>query len=133
MSTPQQRKQIYALFFGKGLSDRALQRSIIGQYSDGRTTSATELTKPEAQALIDWLRRQPTSRSRSEKMRKKLIHYAHLIGWKRPDGRADMDRINEWCRSYGRYKKPLNDHSYEELVQLLSQFESTMKSYLTNI
>ncbi|MAX23412.1 MAG: hypothetical protein CMJ19_02815 [Phycisphaeraceae bacterium] len=58
----------------------------------------------------------------TEKMRLKIISMARTIGWEAAQ-RADMDRINNWCEKYGQYKKPLNDHTYNELTNLVSQFQ----------
>lgn len=57
-----------------------------------------------------------------EKMRRKLISMAHTIGWQSKE-KADMNRINKWCVQYGQFKKELNEHTYDELTHLISQFQ----------
>jgi len=71
-------------------------------------------------------------------MRRKMISIAYQMAWTKVDLKkakvsADMDRIDQWCMTKGMYKCALNDHTYKELTQLVTQFEKVLKSYLTKL
>lgn len=133
ISTSTQRQTIAALFNGKRIKGFTTKQQLVRLYTNGRTGTTTEMTQKEAQDLIEFLKRQGHSPSKSDTMRKKIIHFAHLMEWKLPDGRADMKRINEWCIKSGQFHKPLNSHTFEELPRLVSQFEQMLKSYLNSV
>jgi len=126
-------RKAMALMMGKRLMRQDDKENVILSWTNGRTTSLRQMSNDELDDLIDWLARPTTRHSRTEKMRRKLIHYAHLMGWQTVGGDADMTRLNNWCTKYGRYHKPLNDHTLAELPHLISQFEKTFQSYLNAV
>lgn len=90
--------------------------------------------------------------------RKKVLHYCHLMNWYEgwpmqvagdtksigdlirasklpaaPKKVLDMQRLNNWCLTYGKYKKALNDHSNEELSVLIIQIEKAYQAYLNAV
>jgi len=90
--------------------------------------------------------------------RKKLLHYCHLMGWYEGIGmqvrddrqsvgdvtrqarlpapvkqELDMDRVNGWCITYGKYKKALMDHDAAELSVLIIQMEKVYEAYLNAV
>ncbi|PQJ09515.1 hypothetical protein CJD36_019955 [Flavipsychrobacter stenotrophus] len=88
-----------------------------------------------------------------DKKRRKILHFAHLLGWyegvntssvnkkatltmsseQPPRRKLDMEQVNGWCVTYGKYKKPLNDHCSEELSVLITQIEKVYKAYLNAV
>jgi hypothetical protein len=111
---------------------------LVAAFTNGRTTSSKELHQLEALELINHLQQiarkaQTDTDNAANRMRRKLIAMAREIHWEeyycppksvKPTARrADMNRINNWCRQYGYLHKALNDYSYKELPALLSQFE----------
>jgi hypothetical protein len=72
--------------------------------------------------------------ARMDKMRKKVIHIAYQLNWTRPNGKCDYDRINNFIKTHPIGKRAgitcLNDYNYEELVQLVNQFQSMYNKQL---
>lgn len=91
------------------------------------------ISTTEANKLIRELRTEP---DQCDIMRKKIISMAKTIGWVTyPHGPtkpvADMDRIEKWCVKFGKFHKKLNQHTYKELTELVSQFQyGVMKTEL---
>jgi hypothetical protein len=125
-------KRMMALLTKAKLQGR--RHAIVWEFSGGRTESSKELTNGEMTAVIDALEKGFKELDRADAMRKKIISMAHELGWHHVDGikpsgeikyKADMVKINDWCCSkYSLYKKPLNDHTYPELVKLVTQFST---------
>ena len=127
-----QNKAVYALLNKTGLLPQ--KENIVAGISDGRTTSTRELTPQEAIDLIKYLKNQDQSEIAADVMRKKIISLAHEMGWHVAGTRkADMRRIDEWCKKFGYGKKSLDNYHYNELPKLVSQFESVYKSFLNGI
>lgn len=100
-------------------------------FSGGRETSSAELFVPEAAAMISHLKSLDPEEAAADKMRKKIISLAHEMNWRIPGTtRADMKRIDRWCRTFGYKKKSLDNYTYRELPTLVTQFEAVHKSYL---
>lgn len=65
----------------------------------------------------------------ADQKRKRIISMARAIGWElsqpgRPGHRRiDLTRLNAWCTKYGKFHKPLNDHTVNELGILIAQFQ----------
>lgn len=106
------------------------KKSLVFSFSKGREESSRELLETEAQELIDWLNDQVRSKDPADAKRKLIIHYAHQMNYELEGGKADMDRINDWSIKYGKFHKPLNDHTLAELSKLVWQFEQAYKDYL---
>ena len=105
------------------------------RHSQGRTESTKELTETEAWAVMQELKQRfgIDLSDKMDRMRKKIISYAHQMGWQR-GVKADMARINKWCVEMGPFKKPLNDHKEQkELATLVSVFEKIYKQYLNKL
>ena len=115
------------------------KESLVRQFSKGREISTKGLRNTEADALILHLNSltdgspQSVMLKKGEQMRRHIIAMAHEMGWQKPDGKIDIERINNWCLGYGVEKKKLNDYKYEELPSLVSQFKKVYQSYLRAI
>ena len=131
---PWQNKAVNKLLQSTGLI--AQKSSLVLSYTSGRSESRKDLTEEEANALISYLKTQDNNKvdDGAQKMRRKLISLAHKMLWYKPGTSSiDMARIDGWCKQYGLFKKPLNDHSYAELTHLLTQFKAVHKSYLSSL
>lgn len=94
---------------------------IICEFTNGRTRSARELFDNELENLVGQLANAPVKLP-GDRMRKSIISMAHELGWRKA-GRIDMQAVNNWCVTRGKFHKPLNDHSLSELVELVTQFK----------
>ena len=151
----EQNKMLHVLFGQLGL-EAEVKEDICKQYSNGRTSSTKELFYDEANAMIEQLKamsygrasqrfdsaQRPSlppigkaknavdERTKAERMRKKILHYCHLMRWEvKPGGRVDYERLNRWLVTYGKPKKSLNNLSNRELPEVLSQFEQVYKKF----
>lgn len=115
-------------------NNKANKEMMVQGFTANRTTSLRALTAHETVQLINHLKAMEKDEPKAEKMRRKLIAYAHEMNWHLPGTRdaADMPRIDAWCKlQFG--KKNLNGYTYKELPKLLSIFEKVYKHYLTNL
>jgi len=102
--------------------------------SNGRTESTKEVTEREAGIILNELKQTFGVKDEADTMRKKIISLAHQMNWELPGGKADMKRINDWCKSSkGPYKKALNAHTNTELRVLVSVFEKIYKEYMDKL
>lgn len=105
----------------------------------GRTTSTRELDIEEATCLIKHLKSLDPDEKSADKMRKKIIRMAHEMHWQAPqppeggNRKADMKRIDNWCRLYGYKHKSLDNYTYAELPTLVSQFEKMYNEFLSKL
>jgi hypothetical protein len=111
-------------------------------FSNGRATSSKDLLVDEATAMIKHLKSIDPQEHAAEKMRRKIISMAHEMGWKAPSNspggggqlKADMKRIDDWCKKYSPHKKNLNNHTYRELAALVTQFTNgPYRHYMLNV
>ena len=100
------------------------KREIIASYTDGRTESSREMTREEAQYMINRL----AANDPLQRMRRKVFSLAREMGmiWgeTKEDNRMNAAKINRFLKSRGAVKKPLNKLKYEELQQVVSQFRA---------
>lgn len=106
-------------------------------FSGGRCSSTTGLQHDEATDMIRHLYTLQPSGAETEKMKGKIMYYAHEMRWTKLNDKgkvvADGKRIDEWMSKYSYLKKKMNLYTYEELPKLVSQFELIYKSYLNKI
>src|SRR3546814_3715417 len=116
--TPKQVKFVRGLMHKAGVT--AHKDDITISFSGGRTNSLSELTYKETSDLIDYLKGDLNiPQSPASRMRRKILSMAHEMGWERPDGSVDMDRINAWCVKYGGKHKHMDQYSKEELPKMV--------------
>lgn len=124
----QQNNRLYGLLakLGLGSEDRA---DLCRQFSGGRTRSSRELLAQEADQLIAHLERlaEHGEPGKLYRMRRKVYSLAHELGWERPDGTVDVERLDTWCLHYGRTKKGFHDHTLGELRDLITQLEIVLR------
>ncbi len=139
--TTTQNKAVYALLNKTGLITQ--KENIIAGISNGRTSSSKDLSYDEVVALIRYLKSQDPDEKKAETMRRKIIRMAHEMHWQvtgleaqRQIGakpKADMKRIDGWCKQYGYLHKGLDNYTMKELPKLVSQFEIIHKQFLSKI
>ena len=126
--TYNQNKVLHALLGSTGLMH--VKQDLVYSFSYQRTTSSSELLVDEATALIKHLQSLSTDAETLNKMRRKIIAKAHNMRWELANGKADMQRINQWCVRYGGFNKTLNAHTITELTKLVTQFNNMYKKFL---
>ena len=137
--TPDQLKRFHTLLTKLGLLNH--KADMIGGATSGRTESSRNLTEVEAAQLIDQLaaldRTDMQNDEKSEKMRRKMMAYAHDLNWTKinKEGKkvADGKLVDDWCIAHSYLKKKLNFYTYNELPKLVSQFEKFYEYVLTKI
>ncbi len=101
--------------------------------SRNRASEVGELNTREANVLIQALLAELNAKpDPCDVMRKKLLHFAHEMGWKQGSS-ADVERVDNWCQYFGRFHKPLMEHDATELAALVTQFEAVYRSFLTGL
>jgi len=128
---PGQLKALNTLVSKSGIAKETKAMMVEG-FSTGRCTSSKDLTSDEAIAMIRHLKSLDPDEAKADKMRKKIISLAHEMNW-RQNGKADIKRIDNWCRAYGYLKKSLDKHTYRELPKLVSQFEGVYNHFLKSL
>ncbi len=126
-------KEFHGLLTSTGMAPQ--KATLVAAFTNGRSESSKDLNDYEAIELIKYLKGQkPGTDDASQKMRRKMISLAHELHWHVPGtGKVDMERLNNWCRSPGKYKKELNAHNYTELVSLVSQFKIVHQKFLNKL
>lgn len=120
MATSSQLAFISVLMKKNGFSPESVAQ-MCQEVSFGDTDRPEELNTHKCSKLIEMLNfRNP---SVPDKMRKRILSMAHELGWRTPDHKVDVARVDRWCRDYGYLKKGFNDHARFELPKLVSQFE----------
>jgi len=133
--TPAQLKCINTIVSKQNIN-KEIKQLIIGGFTAGRSTSSKDLCYEEAVAVIKHLKQNDPNREGADKMRKKILYYAHEMGWQQlKNGKlvADLRRIDLWCLQFGYLKRKLDNYSYQELPKLVSQFESMYKHYIKSL
>lgn len=133
--SPAKIRQLMAIFRTKNV-DTDAQQVMIHTYTDGRTSSKTEMTDTEAEQLIRDLNGHNPAVPRSlvpldgDRQRKKIIGIFRSMGWEK-DGKADMERIQAWIVKYGKYNpKKLNEYTVRELPLLVSQVQMLHRGWI---
>jgi hypothetical protein len=128
--TPKQLKGVHTLFSKAGIKEKKDKGDVIISFTGGRTNSSRLMSFNEAEALIGHLKSMDPQTTGADKMRKKIISLAHEMNWKLESGKIDMKHINDWCKKFGYLHKVLDEYSYDELPQLVTQFESVYKDFI---
>jgi hypothetical protein len=153
--TFQQNKRLHQLLgeLGTSAEDKA---SMVCSFTEGRTEKSSEMYQGECNNLIHYLQGQLEQKQlsgeiltkeemavRCNTMRRKILSCCHQMGWYvRIDGRLhlkagrpvlDFPRINKFCTEKGPSKKAFNDHSYNELVTLVSVFDKILQSEMNKV
>lgn len=131
--TPQQVKALHAQFRKIGFDDDD-RHGFISQFTEGRTDSTAGLTKEEAGLLLTRFNREEADRIHREarKVVKQIFslsfHISCLNKNYTNETEADFEmnkaKINQFCRTRSKFRKPLTEMSLEELKEVKRQFEA---------
>lgn len=105
---------------------------MVKQYSQGQTNIMREMDLDDLQKCLGFNR---IRFERMDGMRKKIIALMYQKGWTFTDTltnkvRPDMKRLDEWLLESGKHKKPLMEHTYEELVNTVTQYELVFTRFI---
>lgn len=131
IALPSRFRLMMALFTQHDLQGR--RHAWAYQFSNGRTESSKELTGPEVDAIIKSIEENFKTDDKANRMRKKILAFAHNMRWELAGNKIDMKRVNDYCCTYGYLKKPLNYYKPKELPLLVSQFEKAHDHFIKNI
>jgi hypothetical protein len=148
-STPAQRSAIGAIAAKLGL-DKDAKGALVSSYSNGRTSSSTDLYFDEAALLIKQQQTNPAGQrdkggvliAAGNTMRRQVIAIFHEMGAHLPveagastdvRPKIDMVRVNEWCCKSGYLHKELNKYTFDELPRLVYQAKEYLKYYLSKV
>lgn len=131
--TPQQIKALHAQFRRMGFNDED-RHGFISQFTEGRTDSTAGLTKEEAGLLLTRLNREETDRLRKEarSLVKQIFFLSFRISFLNKDFPNDTPedfemnkaKINVFCRTRSKFRKPITEMTLEELKEVKRQFEA---------
>ena len=104
---------------------------LIDQFTKGQKDSLKALSAWEYKEFISWLQKSfAVKKSEAWKndprniMRRKIIAiFVHKMGY-------SMAQLDEWCINKGSFHQRLNDHSYDQLVQLVTQAEKVLEWFM---
>lgn len=116
----------------KGKIDEQIKKEIAYGFSGGRTESIGLLTKVEAIAMIDAMRRNLLSpvELREDATRKVILQIAWQLGWVK-NNRVDLDRVNDFIARRGAGGLgELNEYKGDNLILLRNQFIALHKNYV---
>lgn len=102
---------------------------LILSFTRGRTASLRELSPSQYKAFLQWVKarfhleqEQWQQRPENQMRRKIYALFVHHMGYTR-------EGLEHWCTQYGKYHKGLNAHTYNELVDLVTQAEQVYTSF----
>lgn len=106
-------------------------------FTAGRATSSKDLTADEAREMIKHLRDNDPHAASIERMKGKMMYYAREMGWTKTNTKnkkvCDVAAIDNWCQKFGKVKRKLDSYTFEELPDILTQFQFVYKDYLKRI
>lgn len=123
---------LWAIIKKLGLDDDD-KKSLVYQYTRGRSTSMRQMTHQEASNMLRDLARQIPNYEAIERMKRKIIGLARSLGWREKYDKGFYKAINNFIVANGAVKKRLNSLSFEELPKVVSQFETMLKTHLNKV
>lgn len=108
------------------------KRDMIREISQGQFEHTADISNDQLDQLIAHVNSMVNFKPAcaADRMRKKIIHYCHMMRWYNANGKLDWDRINGFCVKSGHAHKNLNEYTEKELPTLVSQWEEVYKSFL---
>lgn len=110
------------------------RKELVETFTNGKKKGLSKLSYFEYNAFIAWIKERfdlgnkaDWQNSPENKMRRKIWT---LFVFQMKYSEAEM---NTWCQTYGKFKKPLNQHYHDELVELLSQAEMVYQSFIKGL
>jgi len=110
------------------------RHNLAKEFTNGEKDGISEMGKVQYTAFVQWCNERMTAGNLPMKpenaMRRKVIAMLTQVGYVNDQGKADMVKIDGWCRKYSPYKKRLQLHDKNELVSLVNQAEQYNKREL---
>jgi hypothetical protein len=133
--TPADNRRYHLLLKECGITTEDQKQTLVAAWSDGRTTSSTELTPTETTAMLRHLQNEHSKLCKP--MRGKVIHYLCLLGYVIPGTQeANWDKINAFIVDMGSNNPRrviLNYLYYSELPAVVSQVEAMYNTELKRL
>jgi hypothetical protein len=111
----------------------ACRRELIGRVTGGAKYQWRSLNEQEKKACINEVARHIEPKkmpdSPENNMRKKIIAICCESMDMRRNDRADMTRIDAYMKAHTKFKKKLNELSYDELREVVTQMKEVQKNY----
>lgn len=127
---PKQNSIFHMLITELGI-DAEAKAEMVYDYTDGRTSSSSEMSEHEMQILINFLKVQKhTDTNIADRKRKRVISQMIQAGYVN-NGKADMKAIESWGLKV--FKKPFNSLSIKELSKVITAAENVKKHYLSKL
>lgn len=131
----------------KQTRDSVDRSELIYQFTDRKKSRLSQLNETEYREFLNWIKttfkldskRAPEAPSEKwqntpeNKMRRKIIALFKQMDYVLPNGKADMASVNNWCKNFGKIKKPLNDYTKEELMIITTQVEIVLRKFKTSV
>lgn len=100
------------------------KRSVVREFTKGRTTSSKEMSDFEARELVNYLQSQnivEKENRQADKLRKVLIAKAYSIG-------ETLEFVKGWCEKFGtgNVKRGFNEYTVPELHALIDKFDKVV-------
>lgn len=134
--TPDNYASFYALLNRLPTTDReGLKRSVVLQYTDGRTSSLREMTVKEYESAVADMRKliPPTEREEFIRIRRQkrsaALHQMQLLGV----DTADWERVNAFCRDARIAGKEFRELDCEELDALQVKIRTIRRKRRQNV
>lgn len=106
---------------------------LIQQFTNNRKSGLRELNEREYPSFINWLNQfkkgLKSKYDPENQQRRKIISMFHKMGYQ-INGEIDLERLNNWCCSYGHLHQPLMSYKGNDLVKLVTQAEKYYESYI---
>lgn len=134
--TPAQLKKLNTIIHKRGISKDVKEAMLLG-YTGGRATSSRDLYFGEAFQIINHLEQHDVHYASIQKMRGKILYYAHELGWRKTGNNgkmvADGAALDAWMIKYSYLHKKMDSYTFLELPKLVTQFEIFYKHFLNKI
>lgn len=128
---PQQNRRLHQLLQQLGI-DEEQKLDMVSSYTNGRTTSSSQMYWHECQNLINFLNAQASGKADvADRKRKRVISQMRQAGYVTATGKADMRAIEAWVLKT--FKKPFNSLSTGELSKVIVASENVKKHYLSKL
>lgn len=138
LATLPQKQLIHRLKRQKNIEED-VYRQMISDFSNGRTTTSSELYKHEAQNLISSLIGETEGQKKQQEASRRIVSRIYWLGLQIGCLNKDYEssvpeememnkaKLNVFLRSRGAIKKDISKQNLEELKETLRQFEKMAK------
>ena len=131
LRTKEQNRKIYWYLDQLGINDEFSRHNLARAFSGGRVEKTSELSRSEAEQLIEGLKRE--YRRQLGDARNKVLRVMYkipiFISVKADKKILDETKVKEWMLKYSCKKKLMREYTLKELPCLLSQLQIMYRNY----